>query len=56
MLADGLIDELHLFVYPLTLGSGPRLFADGDAPAKLSVAASGHLRQRRRLPQLPPQA
>jgi dihydrofolate reductase len=38
MLADGLIDELHLFVYPLTLGSGPRLFADGDAPAKLSVA------------------
>src|SRR5580765_5920385 len=29
MLADGLIDELHLFVYPLTRGSGPRLFADG---------------------------
>ena len=23
MLADGLIDELHLFVYPLTLGAGP---------------------------------
>lgn len=40
MLADGLIDELHLFVYPLTLGSGPRLFADGAAPGKLSLAAS----------------
>jgi hypothetical protein len=23
MLADGLVDELHLFVYPLTRGSGP---------------------------------
>lgn len=40
MLADGLIDELHLFVYPLTLGSGPRLFNDGDVPAKLSLAQS----------------
>ena len=40
MLADGLIDGLHLFVYPLTLGSGPRLFGDGDAPAKLKLEAS----------------
>ena len=40
MLADGLIDGLHLFVYPLTRGSGPRLFADGDAPRTLSLAAS----------------
>jgi len=38
MLADGLVDELHLFVYPLTRGSGPRLFAEGAAPAKLSLA------------------
>jgi dihydrofolate reductase len=30
LLADGLVDELHLFVYPLTLGAGPRLF-DGVA-------------------------
>lgn len=29
MLADGLVDELHLFVYPLVLGSGRRLFAEG---------------------------
>lgn len=38
MLADGLVDELHLFVYPLTRGSGPRLFADGAPPVKLSLA------------------
>jgi dihydrofolate reductase len=39
MLADGLVDELHLLVYPLTRGSGPRLFPEGAAPAKLSLAA-----------------
>jgi dihydrofolate reductase len=33
MLADGLVDELHLFVFPLTRGAGPRLFPD-DAPAR----------------------
>ena len=38
LLADGLIDGLHLFMYPLTLGSGPRLFPDGAAPGKLSLA------------------
>jgi dihydrofolate reductase len=39
MLEDGLVDELHLFVYPLTRGSGPRLFPDGAASASLSLAA-----------------
>jgi dihydrofolate reductase len=39
MLADGLVDELHLFVYPLTRGSGPRLFPEGAQPAKLSLSA-----------------
>jgi|SRR4051794_33085263 dihydrofolate reductase len=38
MLADGLVDELHLFVYPLTRGSGPRLFPDGASPLKASLA------------------
>ncbi len=28
LLEDGLVDELHLFVYPLTLGPGPRLFPE----------------------------
>jgi dihydrofolate reductase len=40
MLADGLVDELDLFVYPLTRGAGPRLFPEDAAPAKLSLAAS----------------
>jgi dihydrofolate reductase len=40
MVADGLVDGLHLFVYPLTLGSGPRLFPEGVAPAKFSLAAN----------------
>jgi dihydrofolate reductase len=39
MLTDGLVDELHLFLYPVTLGSGPRLFPEGAAPRKLSLAA-----------------
>jgi dihydrofolate reductase len=39
MLADGLVDELHLFVYPLTRGSGPRLFPEDAAPSSLSLAA-----------------
>jgi dihydrofolate reductase len=39
MLADGLVDELHLLVYPLTRGSGPRLFAEGTPLAKMSLAA-----------------
>jgi dihydrofolate reductase len=39
MLADGLVDELHLFVYPLTRGSGSRLFAEEAAPGNFSLAA-----------------
>ena len=39
LLADGLVDELDLLVYPLTRGSGPRLFAEGAAPGTLSLAA-----------------
>ena len=40
MLADGLVDELHLFTFPLTRGAGPRLFSDEAAPGKLSLATS----------------
>jgi dihydrofolate reductase len=39
MLADALVDELHLFVFPLSLGAGPRLFSDG-VEAKFSLAES----------------
>jgi dihydrofolate reductase len=39
MLADGLVDELHLFVFPLTLGAGQRLFAEGHS-TKFALAGS----------------
>jgi dihydrofolate reductase len=39
MLADQLVDELHLFVYPIALGAGIRLF-DGDGHVKFSLSAS----------------
>jgi dihydrofolate reductase len=40
MLADGLVDELHLFVYPVVLGAGQRLFSDGGPTLRLAVAAT----------------
>jgi dihydrofolate reductase len=40
MLADGLVDELHLFVYPLALGTGDRLFPDGGVSVKLALEGS----------------
>jgi dihydrofolate reductase len=38
MLADGLVDELHLFVFPVALGAGLRLFEEGGARTKLKLA------------------
>src|SRR3954468_9831745 len=40
MLADGLVDELHLFVFPVALGAGERLFADGNPKTTLRLAAA----------------
>jgi dihydrofolate reductase len=37
LLAAGLVDRLHLMVFPLVLGSGKRLFADGGPKVKLSL-------------------
>ena len=37
MLADGLVDELHLYVYPLAVGTGIRLFPDGASRTSLSL-------------------
>ena len=40
MLADGLVDELHLFVYPVARGAGQRLFAESSPVTKFSLAGS----------------
>jgi dihydrofolate reductase len=40
MLADGLVDELHLCLYPLTLGSGPTLFEPGDPQYRMQLATA----------------
>jgi dihydrofolate reductase len=39
MLADALVDELHLFVFPTARGAGQRMFADGEQ-VKLELAAT----------------
>jgi dihydrofolate reductase len=39
MLADGLVDTLHLFLYPTTRGAGPRLFPPESGPGTLTLAA-----------------
>jgi dihydrofolate reductase len=40
MLADGLVDQLHLFVFPVALGAGLRLFPEGGDPVKLALVAA----------------
>jgi len=42
LLREGLLDELHLFVFPVVLGSGKRLFRDGGdkLPLKLTGSAT----------------
>jgi dihydrofolate reductase len=37
LLTDGLVDDLHLFVYPVALGQGKRLWADGVDQTKLTL-------------------
>jgi dihydrofolate reductase len=38
MLADRLVDELHLFVFPLALGTGQRLFTDDAGATRFELA------------------
>lgn len=42
LLADDLVDELHLCRYPVTRGDGPRLFDGGTVPAPWSLEAFEH--------------
>ena len=39
MLRDGLVDDLHLFVYPVALGGGQRLFTDSPERTRLALTA-----------------
>jgi len=40
LLADGLLDELHLFVYPVLLGDRDRLFTHDTPHGRLSLSRS----------------
>jgi dihydrofolate reductase len=40
LLADSLVDELHLQTFPVLLGRGKRLFGDGIAPTELKLVDS----------------
>lgn len=40
LLIDGLLDGLHLFMFPIVLGAGLKLFADGTTQHKLALTTS----------------
>jgi dihydrofolate reductase len=40
LLRDGLVDEFRLWVFPVVIGSGKRLFSDGTIPAGLRLMDS----------------
>ncbi len=40
LIRNGLVDEYRLWVFPVVLGSGKRLFADGTIPAAVKLVDS----------------
>ena len=40
LLRNNLVDEFRLWVFPLVIGSGKRLFADGTVPSGLKLLDS----------------
>jgi dihydrofolate reductase len=40
LLKNDLVDELWLKIFPVTLGNGKRLFADGTMPARFELTES----------------
>ena len=49
LLRHDLVDEFRLWTFPVVLGSGKRLFADGAAPASLRLLDARHHARRRHL-------
>jgi dihydrofolate reductase len=44
LIAAGLVDEYRLFVYPLVLGRGTRLFTDATAVPRLRLVEAQRFR------------
>lgn len=40
LLKHDLIDRMHVWIYPITLGTGKKLFADGTKPEKFTLVES----------------
>lgn len=40
LIADGLVDELHLWMYTVAIGEGPKLFPDGAPRTALSLGGA----------------
>ncbi len=38
LIAEDVLDRLHLYLYPVTLGQGKRLFGDGTIPTRFRLA------------------
>ncbi len=43
LLNQGLLDELHLFTFPIVLGNGKRLFKEGSGPLVLRLLSANTL-------------
>ncbi len=52
LLRAQLVDRLELWIYPLALGTGKRLFADGTVPTSFRLRDSAPYPERRRPPLL----
>ncbi len=40
LLKNNLIDQMHIWTFPVTIGSGKRLFAEGTTPQRFNVVSS----------------